>query len=476
MPNLNPIAYVRRLTKPISLDEDGRRQELILNILLLVSILGFIILNIIRICDYLSSPNDRGLPLIYTLAILFFFTFLLWLSRKGKLKLASWLLLIVYSLPMFYSFLAWGTDLPAALLLAVLIITLSGILINANLVLISTIALNIFLIILTYLQSEKVLTVNRYWVAEKYEVSDAIAHAILFILIASIAWLFCLGIGRALNRARRSEKALREERDSLEVRVAERTAQLRQAESEKIHQLYRLAEFGRLSSGIFHDLLNPLTAVSLNLEQIKDDSSDKVTDAKSYLGQALLATHKIEDLVAGIKKQIQKESRIMLFSPQEEINQIMQIFAYKARQAAVEVQLETSGIIKLYGDPVKFGQIISNLLANAIEASESKLNDDHKLQEAKTNLIQIGLHQTEQTMQIAVSDHGSGIAPENLGRIFEEFFSTKKENNRGLGLGLASTKSIIEKDFNGKIQVSSTLGQGACFTVIIPINLHNNEK
>jgi len=296
--------YWRDKLGPRSTNEDLRRQELILNILLLFSSAGFILLNIIRLIDVIGNPQDRGLPPIYTLGILIFFIFLFWLARRGWIKTAAWALLTVYSLPMFYSFIAWGTDLPAALLLAVLIITLSGVLISANLVLISTIVINLFLIVLTYAQSEGLVGVNRYWLAEKYELGDAIAHAIIFLIIAGIAWLFCLEIGRALKRARASEAELRQERDSLEIKVIQRTAQLRQAETEKIDQLYRLAEFGRLSSGIFHDLLNPLTAVSLNLEQIKETTTDKILTAKSHLSQAILATHKMEGLIAGIKKQI----------------------------------------------------------------------------------------------------------------------------------------------------------------------------
>jgi len=457
---------------PRSNDDDLRRRELILNILLLFSLGGFLILNIIRIIDVVGNPQDRGLSLIYTLGIFFFFAFLFRLSRKGWIKTASWLLLIIYSLPMFYSFVAWGTDLPAALLLAILVITLSGILINANLVLISTIVINLFLIILTYWQNTGVIAVNRYWITEKYELSDAIAHAILFLIIASIAWLFCLEISRALKRARQSEADLRQERDSLEIKVRERTAQLRQAEAEKIDQLYRLAEFGRLSSGIFHDLINPLTAISLNLEQIKDEGVDKILNAKSYLGQALLATHKMEDLIAGIKKQIQKESNLVIFTINEEIGQIIQILAYKARRANMLINFEASGEIKLYGDPVKFGQIISNLLANAIEASEEKTEikeNEENSGDKKEILIRLG--QNENQVIITVSDRGIGILPENQIKIFEPFFSTKKESGRGLGLGLASTKNIVEKDFNGLIVVESQPNQGSRFTVTLPLSL-----
>jgi signal transduction histidine kinase len=410
------------------------------------------------------------LPLIYTLLILFFFILLLILSKRGFIKIAAWLLVLAYSLPMFYSFIRWGADLPAALLLAVLIVTLSGILIGANLVIISTAAISAFLIVLTYLRANGLVAVNSYWRAEKHELGDALAYAILLIIIALIAWLYARSIHRALQRAQHSEAELKQERDQLEVRVKERTEQLRQSEAEKLNQLYRLAEFGRLSSGIFHDLINPLTAISLNLEQINEKTENKLVNTKSSLDQALLATHKMENLIASIKKQIQLEGGCSLFTLNEEIEQILQILSYKARRAKVQVTFAADDQIQSYGDMIKFGQIISNLLANAIEACET-VADQLADPAGHYPEVQITLKQQDGQAVIIVNDQGAGISPDNFTKIFEPFFSTKKEAGRGLGLGLASTKDIIEKCFDGTIAVDSRVGAGSKFTVSLPLNL-----
>ena len=464
----NMILKAKNLVRPKPLDEDLKRRQLILNVLLWFSIFCFSILNIIRIIDVTTKPHDRGLPLIYTLLILAFFIGLRWLSKISRIKIASWLLLIAYSLPMFYSFIHWGADLPAALLLTVLIIILSGILIGDKLVLTTAILINIFLIVLTYLQSNHLIAFNSYWRSDQHDIGDAICYSVLFLVIASVAWLFCKEIKRALDRARKSEAELRQERDSLEIRVIERTQQLHQAETEKISQLYRLAEFGRLSSGIFHDLINPLTAVSLNLEQIRDETASKISDAKSYLGQALLATRKMEGLIASIKKQIQQESNLTEFSVNEEIKQITQILAYKARRAQVQIDFLSSAETKLYGDAVKFGQIVINLLANAIEASTESASG---LKNTTIKKITVELALQENKIIITVSDQGAGIAPADLPKIFEPFFSTKKTplaDGGGLGIGLASTKNIVENDFGGTITVASQPGQGSCFVVSLP--------
>ena len=457
------------LIRPLSADEDRARREKILNILLGLSITVFVILNIIRLIDVLSRPDDRGLPLAITLLILIFFIFLFFLSRRGYLKTASWLLIATYALPMFYSSIAWGADLPAAIILGVLVITLAGVLIGSQLVFWATAALSLFLIILTYLQNTNLITVANYWRAEKHELADAIVYALLFLMIAAVAQLFCRALEKALRRARQSEQELRQERDLLEIRVAQKSEELRRANAEKINQLYRLAEFGRLSSGVFHDLINPLTAVSLNLEQVKNSPVDKLTTAKSYLHQATLAASKMEGLIAGIRKQIAVEPTSHYFSSKDEIKEILEILAYKARRAGVKMEFSSPENFRLYGSPLKFSQIIMNLLSNAIEASSSG------------QTVKILSYKTAVHLLITIEDEGEGIAEKNLLKIFQPFFSTKNQaeriikNTGGLGLGLSSVKHIIEHDFKGKISVSSQIGRGSKFTLTLPMsNLQNS--
>ncbi len=450
--------FLKNLIKAKSYDKEVARKELILNILLAASIVGFTFLNIIRAVDVISNPNDRGLPIIFTLLILIFFIFLFWLSKKGKVTISSLLLVLIYALPTFYSFISWGADLPAALLLAVLLVTMSGSLIGARFAFISTLIIAIFLLTLTYLQENNIITVNSYWRQESHTLGDAIAYTFLFLIIATVAWLFAREIKKALRRAQISEQALKEERDSLEIKVIERTKQIKQMKAEKINQLYRLAEFGRLSSGIFHDLINPLTAVSLNLEQITVDNKNQISSAKSCLGQALIATHKMEDLIASIRKQLQRKNDLKNFSLNEEVEQAIQILSYKARRANVQIGFKADQSFFLHGDAIKFSQIITNLVSNAIEAYDQEDVGQKK--------VDISLDKKENEIQLTVSDNGCGIHQRDVDKIFEPFFSTKQQADGGLGIGLSSTKNLIEKDFGGTIKVVAD--SNTTFIIIFP--------
>jgi signal transduction histidine kinase len=452
---------IKQLLAPKSTDEEIARREQILNILIFFSIICFSALSSIRIFDFIAHGPDRGLPPTFLLLILGFFIFLFWLSKKKMFKTASWLLIIIYSLPMFYSFITWGADLPAALLMAILIITFFGVLMGSRASLISASVLSIFLITLTWLQTNGLMVATDYWRLKKNELGDTIAYAILMMVITVIVWIFDNGLNKALKRAHVCEEALKQERDDLEIKVAERTAQLRELEAEKIGQLYRLAEFGRLSSGVFHDLINPLTAVSLNLEQIKNEGAASLVNAKDCLSQAITASRKMEDLIACIKKSIRPENNKINFCPKIEIETVINILAYKARKAKVEIAFSEAENFNIYGDPVKFSQIIINLISNSIDSSEFQTENSLKT-------VKINLAKKNNSFTITVEDYGPGIAPENINKIFQPFFSTK--NGQGLGLGLSSTKTIVEKEFLGTIMVSSRPHEKTKFTVNIPLS------
>ncbi len=452
------IKLFKEVTEPRQENEDAKRKELIVNTIIVFSLIGFFFLNIIKIIDCSVYNNKCGLPLWITLFIFLFFFILLQLSYHGWLKTVSSFLIIIFALPMFYSYYIWGADLPAALLLSILVIVLSGILLGARLAFISTLFIATTLIYLASQQSRGLISVQSYWRSQPVQLEDVISSIIILSIISLVAWLFCREINRSLKRALTSESLLKQERDLLEIKVEIRTQELRELESDKINQLYRFAEFGRLSSGIFHDLINPLCAVSLNLEQINTETNLKIMSAKSHLAQAILATNRMESLISSIKSQISRESVITEFSLNQEISQIIQILSYKAGRAHVKLDFICPDEIKLTGDGLKFGQIIANLTSNAIEACEKE----------QIKFVRIKLIERETKIRLTVTDSGEGISPENLQMIFLPFFSTKKAIGQGLGLGLSSTKNIIEKDFSGEIKVISSVAGGTTFIIDIP--------
>jgi signal transduction histidine kinase len=440
---------------------EKNRRELILNILICLSIAGFALINLIRLIGILNNKQNQGLPIIYTLLPLAFFIFFFFLSKKRKTKIVSWLFITIYGLPMIYCFYFWGTDLPIALITSILIIALCGILISARTAFISAGLINIFLISLTYLQNKELIKINNYWRLKPHKVTDALIYSALIMIITSVVLIFERQIQKVLARAKIIEEELKQKKELLEIKIEKRIKAIRAMETEKINQLYRFAEFGRISSGIFHDLINPLTAVSLSLEQISYQEKNNLGNTKNCLMQAILASRKMENLIGLIKKFIKQESSKSLFFLFKESWNIIQLLNYKARQAGVEMILQGDKHISYYGDAIKFNQIITNLLCNGIEAYEKESFSEKKE-------ITLKIKRQEDKAVVKISDRGEGINPENINKIFQPFFTTKKK--RGLGLGLSSAKTIIEKDFNGSIEVISLPSQETTFIIQIPLS------
>lgn len=110
----------------------------------------------------------------------------------------------------------------------------------------------------------------------------------------------------------------------------------------------------------------------------------------------------------------------------------------------------------LFGDPGKLGQVLTNLLSNAIDAN---------IEAARTNAeMRIGLQEDRQWLTISVHDQGLGILPDKLTRIFDEFYSSKP-SGEGTGLGLSIARDIVSNYFRGTISVESVLGEGSTFIV-----------
>jgi len=261
-------------------------------------------------------------------------------------------------------------------------------------------------------------------------------------------------IDLSLKRARHSEAVLELERDQLEVKVVERTRELERAQLERVMELQRLAEFGRLSAGLLHDVASPLTVASLNLKELGGKSEDIL------VRQAVQSLHYIERFLDSARKQLKAQSIDGDFMVAAEIKQIITILKHRAREAAVSVDLKPSPRIKMFADPVKFSQIVANLILNAIEAY------DHNSDESLRKIV-IDTKQEGKWIVISVTDHGRGLSKDQMGRIFDTFYSTQDTNGANMGIGLATVKRLVEHDFNGRVKVASTPKAGTVFTVYL---------
>jgi two-component system NtrC family sensor kinase len=251
---------------------------------------------------------------------------------------------------------------------------------------------------------------------------------------------------------------------SLETKVEDRTQQLKSAH-QKLLQTDRLASLGELAASVAHEINNPIAGV-LNLSMLlqrmlKDDGipHERIPEFRRYLTQVTGETTRVGRIV----------SDLLAFSrrskPQRapaDVNRIVRmtlsLAQHKMKLSAVEVETRLAeDLPPVLCDQSQVQQVVLNLLLNAAEATHTKAE----------RRVMVATRADHGFVRLVVADNGEGIAPENLPKIFHPFFTTKPEG-KGVGLGLAVSYGIIEAH-GGDIEVGSRVGEGATFTVSLPL-------
>lgn len=444
-------------------DKDRARREFILNVLLAGSILLSFIASLVSWSVTFSQKKLIRFESIETTCIfLLFCAGFLW-SRLGNSKIVAYFFIGFYLLITVFASFRWGAEIPNGLLSYALIIVMTGILINSRVAFIASSLISIIIIVLVYLQSTNILYHESSWRSQPETVANAISYGVTLFIIAIVSWLFNRETESALKRARLSEKALKEQNDKLEAIVEERTRQLKKAQVEKLAQLYRFVELGRITSGLFHELASPLTLISLNLDELSRNKLLKrreLSDIEKNIKKAINGTKTLENFLSAARKQIQSQEVNTRFSLAFGIAQVIQIVEHKAKDHKVKIDAQLDESLILTGNPIKFNQLISNLVVNAIES--------YDLTTKKNRKVVLKLTKVGKEIKLSIQDFGKGIEKMHINRIFEPLFTTKTPE-KGTGIGLFLSKEIVEKDFGGKIEVNSTQDKGTTFTMCFPL-------
>lgn len=224
----------------------------------------------------------------------------------------------------------------------------------------------------------------------------------------------------------------------------------------RLAQSEKLASLGQLAIGIAHEINNPLTNASLNVQTLKIRLKDEVWD-KEIL-QKLESVERNVDRASTIAKELlqfsrQRESEFIPLNINNVITSTLTLLRYKFNNVTIHQNL--SAVPDAMGDPGKLQQVFINILNNSVEAMPDGGN------------IFISTSHTENQVEIKISDTGVGISEEHMSRVFDPFFTTK-DVGTGTGLGLSICYGIIHQH-NGSIEMASTFGEGTTAIVKLPI-------
>lgn len=458
------------IVSPTSHGEDKRRQELILNIILFTSIILLTILAITIVHNQaIMGTSYDGVTLTTFIGIILIFSSLFILSKNGYARVASYILIGLYAAGALYCGYRWGTSLPATLLTSTLVIFASSILIGTRFGLIMSMLMSAALLILG-IHEINYLGVQA-WKYKTVSGTDIVTYSGILFFITTLSWLSNRETDRSLKRARNSEKMLEKERDNLEITVKERTEELRRGQFEQMSGLTKIAEFGKLSEGLFHDLMAPLTSISLGLEAIQSNKNQDVSEIRTQVDRAVNASQRMSNCMTQIRTSMRPTRRGSLTDLDEAIAFVNGLLQYKSRQVNARIILPDATHITFAADQIHLERILLNLLSNAIDSYSEKATDATCPRHIIISVQKILLDKQKQ-VKIQITDYGCGISQENMEKIFTEFFSTKTDG-LGTGIGLTIVKEIVEKELGGTIAIQSNITKGTSVTVTIP---HDQSK
>jgi C4-dicarboxylate-specific signal transduction histidine kinase len=291
-----------------------------------------------------------------------------------------------------------------------------------------------------------------------------------------------LVVGWFSSWRRQAEAELRYARDELQLRVEERTAELKQtneqlltemAERKRAEDAYyeaqaeldrvtRMSAMGALAASISHEVNQPLAAVVTNADACMmwlSSDPPNLEEARAAVDciaqQGTRASEVVRHIRAMFTKAAPERSPVQVNDLIREMGTLIEGAALRT-QVLVQTEL-SDDLPATTGDRVQLQQVIVNLMLNGIEAM-SEVADRPRRLEIRTQM------QSSDEVLVAVRDSGVGIDPKNEKRIFDAFFTTK---DKGMGMGLSISHSIIESH-GGRLWASSNSDYGATLQFTLP--------
>lgn len=298
-----------------------------------------------------------------------------------------------------------------------------------------------------------------------------------------LTFVACQGaVNWLISWRKETEDALRHARDELELRVAERTVELKNANDALLSQIeeqrrtaealqqtrtelarvVRITTIGELTASIAHEVNQPLAAIVANADACVawlGLDTPNLAEARAAALRTTLGATRASEVISRIRSLIKKASTER--APVQ-LNEVVHEMAALAESQAmlnhVEVEMHLMpDMPAVLGDRIQIQQVILNLIINGIEAMTGVTGRDRKL------IIQTQIADDGQAC-VSIHDTGIGVSADNIGRLFEPFYTTRSD---GIGMGLAISRSIIEAH-GGRLWAESTVDQGSVFQFALP--------
>jgi len=284
---------------------------------------------------------------------------------------------------------------------------------------------------------------------------DTNGLALMLVILGWFTWA-ASALGHLLRRIGdhlgELNAALRENQAQLEARIAERTRELQESQAHVLHQ-EKMAAFGLLAAGIAHEVGNPLTSISSIVQMLERRDLDEHTRERLTLvgGQLQRIRGTLRELIEFSRPTSTERTRAGIGMIVHEALNIAKYYkGTKSRQIQVDIPEDLPTLFVVRDHLV---QVLLNLILNAVDAT------------AKTGRIDIKAKPDGAYLMVSIQDDGVGIPPDQAGKLFQPYFTTKKH---GTGLGLFVTRQLVA-EHGGEVRFEPAPHGGSIFVVQLPI-------
>ena len=223
-----------------------------------------------------------------------------------------------------------------------------------------------------------------------------------------------------------------------------------------LHREEKQSAMGRLAAGVAHEIRNPVNAISMIAQRFLNEfkpTADR-EEFESLVKTMINESKRSEEIIRRFLEFARPAAlNLEVASAKQLLGEVVNIMISSAEVKNVELKLAVINDARLHIDTSQIKQVFINLIQNSLEAISGK------------GCITITAQVEEKNYLITVADTGGGISPEHIDKIFDLYYTTRKE---GLGMGLAIVYQIINRH-NGSIEVTSRKGEETQFTITLPL-------
>jgi PAS domain S-box-containing protein len=241
-----------------------------------------------------------------------------------------------------------------------------------------------------------------------------------------------------------------------------------EAEREQMrHQLYqtsKLASLGELSAGVAHEINNPLNGIINFAQLLKDEEVERADFDRQMIEGIIDEGGRIANIVRGLLTFARHDTHQLAgVSLSEVVQSSLALFGRQFQKDGITVETDVpEDLPRLRADPSRLRQVVVNMTSNAHHSLKAK-QADGKLFRISARAVE---REGRALVRVEFYDNGVGIRPEDLGRVFDPFFTTRRDSG-GTGLGLSISFGII-RDHGGTIRAEGAEGRFARFIVELP--------